>query len=88
LIVRKGEAAPAIVTPPVAVANAAPSEIATVSQSGPPVPKGLAGTIAITVRLDPERYERLKVYGARRRQSNQHIMVAALDAYLPPGDHE
>jgi hypothetical protein len=47
-----------------------------------PPPKGIAGTIAVTVRLDPERYERLKMHGARRRRTNQQIIVAALDAYL------
>jgi predicted transcriptional regulator len=52
------------------------------------VPKGLAGTIAVTVRLDPERYERLKMHGVRRRQTNQQIIVAALDAYLAMGEHE
>ena len=49
----------------------------------PPTPKGISGTIAVTVRLDPERYERLKMHGARRRRTNQQIIVAALDAYLP-----
>jgi hypothetical protein len=34
------------------------------------------------VRLDPQRYEKLKGHGARRRQTNQQIIVAALDAYL------
>ena len=84
LIVRKGDAAPA---------TAAPSAVATSQQSGRPaaptasissaaMPKGIAGTIAITVRLDPERYERLKMHGARHRETNQQIMVNALDAYL------
>jgi hypothetical protein len=45
-------------------------------------PRGLQGTIAVTVRLDPARYERLKVYGARRRRTNQEILVEALDRYL------
>jgi hypothetical protein len=50
------------------------------------MPKGLAGTIAVTVRLDPDRYERLKVYGARHRLTNQEILVAALDAHLPKAE--
>ena len=79
LIVRKGEAAPAVTR---SAASMQPIEAAPAARADPPVPKGLAGTIAITVRLDPERYERLKVHGVRRRQSNQQIMVAALDAYL------
>ncbi len=71
LISRKGEAAPAVVSPP------PPPE-------PPPAvtPKGTVGTIAVTVRLDPARYERLKLRGVRHRQSNQDMLVAALDAYL------
>lgn len=81
LIVRKGEAAPVATTPPPAMAmpaEASPKRAAT--------PRGIAGTIAVTVRLDPERYERLKMHGARKRQSNQEILVAALDAFLPAGE--
>ena len=50
-----------------------------------PTPKGIAGTIAVTLRLDPGRYERLKLHGVRTRQSNQQILVDALDAYLSAG---
>jgi hypothetical protein len=49
-------------------------------------PKGVAGTIAVTVRLDPERYERLKMQGARKRLTNQEMIVAALDDYLPAAE--
>ena len=38
--------------------------------------------IAVTLRLDQARYERLRVYGARHRLKNQTILVAALDRYL------
>lgn len=87
LIVRKGEAAPAVVSPQAAVVSPPrPAEPAPTSHA--PVPKGLAGTIAVTVRLDPERYERLKMHGVRRRQTNQQIIVTALDAYLATGEHE
>jgi hypothetical protein len=86
LIARKGEAAPTTVVhqPVLSVETspahaAAPSKPVAVERS---TPKGIAGTIAVTVRLDPERYERLKIYGAKQRQSNQQILVAALDAYL------
>ncbi len=75
LIVRKGEASPAVTSAPLA-------EVALASQARAPAPKGIAGTIAVTVRLDPQRYERLKVHGARQRQTNQEILVAALDAFL------
>jgi hypothetical protein len=38
--------------------------------------------VAITVKLDHARYEKLKLHGLRNRLSNQDIMVAAFDAYL------
>lgn len=37
---------------------------------------------AVTVRLTNADYRRLKLYGLEHRQSNQDIIVAALDAYL------
>lgn len=87
LIVRKGEATPATVSPPSSVIT--PESVAPAAPvASAAVPKGIAGTIAVTVRLDPERYERLKVHGVRRRQTNQQIIVAALDAYLATGGHE
>jgi hypothetical protein len=46
------------------------------------IPHGTAGTIAISVRLDPERYERMKIHGVRNRRTNQVILVEALDMYL------
>jgi hypothetical protein len=81
LIVRKGEAVPAVTAAP-----ATPAQPVVAARATPP--KGTAGTIAVTVRLDPERYERLKVHGARRRKTNQQIIVAALDTYLEARDHE
>jgi hypothetical protein len=86
LIARKGEAAPAALarTEPLDVVpvQEAQESVAHATEGTATVPKGLAGTIAVTVRLDPARYERLKIHGAKRRQSNQQILVAALDAYL------
>jgi hypothetical protein len=38
--------------------------------------------IAVTLRLDERRYERLKLYGVRRRLTNQQILVHALDLLL------
>ena len=48
------------------------------------MPSGTHNTIAVTVRLDPDRYKRLIAYGARfaPRRKNQEIFVKALDAYL------
>ena len=41
-----------------------------------------AGTIAVTLRLDPDRYEKLKSLSGRTRRTNQDILQSALDAYL------
>ena len=71
LITRKGDAAPAV--KPDVVENVPVVAVQ---------PRGTAGTIAVTVRLDPERYERLKMHGVRQRRSNQEILVEALDAFL------
>lgn len=38
--------------------------------------------IAVTLRLDQARYERLRAFGARHRLRNQAVLVAALDRYL------
>ena len=48
------------------------------------MPAGTQNTIAVTVRLDADRYKRLIAYGARfaPRRKNQEIFVEALDAYL------
>ena len=72
LLVRKGEAAPSSSEPN---ASSAPEA---------PLPRGTKNTVAVTVRLDPERYHRLVGYGARftPRRTNQEILVAALDAFL------
>ena len=72
LLVRKGEAAPASSAP-----NASPTTEA-------PLPRGTKETVAVTVRLDQERYHRLVGYGARftPRRTNQEILVAALDSFL------
>lgn len=72
LIVRKGDAAPSVAAAPLA---------GEARQAAVP-PRGASGTIAVTVRLDPERYERLKIHGARNRRTNQQILVEALDCYL------
>lgn len=96
LIARKGEAKPA--GPPQAAVVADPAwattgalapraepaqaEAALPVSDAPGTARGLHGTIAVTVRLDPRRYERLKVYGARLRRTNQEILVEALDRYF------
>jgi hypothetical protein len=72
LIARKGEAAPARMVD------------AEDRQERSEVPRGTKGTVAVTVRLDRERYQKLVGYGARftPRKTNQDILVEALDGYL------
>jgi hypothetical protein len=53
--------------------------------ASPPAPRARAPKpIALTLRLDPERYTRLCTHAARYtpRRSFQAILVEALDAYL------
>ncbi len=76
LIVRKGEAVPAT-SSGVSVSDAASS-----TNNSSRVGKVRGGTIAITVRLDPDRYNRLKGAGVRRGLTNQEIMVTALDRWF------
>ncbi len=73
LIARKGTAVPA-------QSSTRPRPVAATAD----MPCGAEDTIAITVRLDRDRYMRLKGYGVRfkPRKTNQEIMVEALDAYL------
>ena len=73
IIARKGEARPAR-------ALAGEGESGEASN----VPRGTKDTIAVTVRLDKQRYQRLVSYGARfaPRRTNQEMLVEALDAYL------
>jgi hypothetical protein len=70
LIARKGEAAPAQIPTPTAPASS--------------LPHGTKDTVALTLRLDQERYRRLVAYAAGfvPRKTHQEILVEALDAYL------
>lgn len=70
MIVRKGEEAASMPAPVIQ-----PTPPATVR---PP----LVGTIAVTVRLDPDRYQRLKTFSNETRRTNQEHIVEALDDYL------
>ena len=45
-------------------------------------------TIAVTVRLDERRYERMKGWGTTRRVTNQETIVAALDRFFRLSDEE
>jgi hypothetical protein len=78
LIVRKGQAVP------VNQREAVPEQNAPIPLMQT-IPVGRArrgGTIAITVRLDPDRYQRLKSQGLVQGLTNQEIMVASLDAWF------
>ena len=41
-----------------------------------------AKPVAVTVKLDEARYQKLKMLGLTTRRSSQDIIVQALDAYL------
>lgn len=41
-----------------------------------------ADRVKMTVRLDPDRHDRLRILAARRRCTSQDIMIRALDAYV------
>lgn len=73
LVTRKGEAVPA---------GAPTHTIEPTTEAA--LPKGTKDTVAVTVRLDAERYRQLVSYGARfvPRRTNQEILITALDAYL------
>jgi hypothetical protein len=86
-IARKGDASPAVTSfdrQPVSDPATAPEP--------PPVSARLLSrvqaTIAVTVRLDETRYERMKSWGTGRRVTNQEIIVAALDRFFSLNDEE
>lgn len=61
------------------------------ASSPPPAPRLLSrvqATIAVTVRLDELRYERMKAWGLARRVTNQEVIVAALDRFFALSDDE
>jgi hypothetical protein len=70
MIVRKGEEAASTPAPKIDPTPA--------TAVRPP----LVGTIAVTVRLDPDRYQRLKSFSNDTRRTNQEHIVEALDDYL------
>ncbi len=72
LLARKGEAVPAS------------HQSRATETTVPPLPRGTKDTVAVTVRLDHDRYHKLVGYGAQftPRRTNQEIFIAALDAFL------
>ena len=87
---KKGEAAPVVESierAPAPTPAPSPGLIAAVPTAAPPPPplptsSRAKPTIAVTVRLDETRYERLKRFGGQHRITNQDIIVAALDHFL------
>src|SRR5690242_14832821 len=87
MIPKKGEALPAVTSfnepsaPPVSSpAPTEPSFAPAAEITSPRLTSRVQATIAVTVRLDEQRYERMKTWGTtKRRVTNQEIIVAALD---------
>ena len=82
-------ASPALPASPIAPAPASSPTLAYVVE--PPVsrlPSRVQATIAVTVRLDERRYERMKNWGTTRRVTNQEVIVAALDRFFRLTDEE
>jgi hypothetical protein len=74
---KKGEATPAI-TSFEEQQHSSPK----VASSASRLASRVQPTIAVTVRLDESRYERMKTWGTVRRVTNQEVIVAALDRFF------
>ncbi len=95
---KKGDASPAVSSieqpsPPPAASPAPPVSVAAAAppQADPPASRlssRVQATIAVTVRLDERRYERMKTWGTVRRVTNQEVIVAALDRFFRLSDDE
>ena len=95
---RKGEALPAVSSfeepsqPAVVTPTPLPSSMALPAPAAEPPTSRLSSrvqaTIAVTVRLDERRYERMKGWGTARRVTNQEVIVAALDLFFRLNNEE
>ena len=95
---KKGDALPAVVSleePPPSSTPLAPTTPAIApalpaTDELPPsrLTSRVQATIAVTVRLDERRYERMKGWGTTRRVTNQEVIVAALDRFFRLSDEE
>ena len=74
------KSAPAFTPEPAPPSIAAGSEAA--EGVGLPQTMDKMGRVRLSVRLDPDRYLRVKMASARTRWSAQDIVIAALDRYL------
>lgn len=80
LVVVKGQAAPAV-----AQVQAPPPAEPVVAQVQAPPPEKSAEKqyhMALTVKLDYDRYEKLKSLGVKQKKKSQEIFVEALDLWF------
>jgi hypothetical protein len=83
LVAKKGEAVPVKIT-------GAATRASEPASAAPEVPQSPAKVVgagkdyfkALTVKLDKDRYLRLKQFGLSRDKTSQELFVEALDAYL------
>jgi hypothetical protein len=85
LIPKKGDAAPVIdriesPSEPVALEAPVPSPAPNSPVLTPS--SRVKPTIAVTVRMDENRYRRLKAFGSQHGLTNQEILIAAMDFLL------
>ncbi len=91
---KKGDASPAMASfeepsPTTSTQAARPSPALpppVVNSPSPRLTSRVQATIAVTVRLDERRYERMKGWGTNRRVTNQEVIVAALDQFFELSD--
>lgn len=90
LLARKGQALPTSTAYPRLAASQPDAPSAALGQAclgtpageKPPARRAGSDRVALTLRLDRERYTRLKIVAARHAQSGQSVLLEALDAYL------
>ena len=93
---KKGDASPAMAsfeepspttsTQAVRLSQAVALPAPVVNSPAPRLTSRVQATIAVTVRLDERRYERMKGWGTNRRVTNQEVIVAALDQFFELSD--
>jgi hypothetical protein len=86
VIPKKGEATPAITSFEEPTAPAPVPSLARPATPPSRLTSRVQATIAVTVRLDEARYERMKTWGTTRRVTNQEVIVAALDRFFSLDD--
>jgi hypothetical protein len=87
-IARKGDASPAVTSFDESAPNPDPTPAPEAVAAPARLLSRVQATIAVTVRLDEIRYERMKSWGTGRRVTNQEIIVAALDRFFSLSDEE